>query len=122
VNNQKVRAKAHDISGRNRYDLLKSVISRYNYATKQSFFHEATALIESLICDRLESRQGELTNQPVQFDTIGRLLSKLNKIENDVDLCFTMNNSLKDWWSNRNIVTHEAAKIQQGINKTWTDS
>ncbi len=63
----------------------KLAISRYTTANEHSFFLEAAALIESLICDRLERRIGELTNKPVEFGTLGDLLKKLKKIEIDVE-------------------------------------
>jgi len=58
VSSPKIRATILDIPGINRYEIIKSAISRFNKAVEHSFFLEATALIESLICDRLESRIG----------------------------------------------------------------
>jgi hypothetical protein len=66
-------------------------MSRFNTAVEHSFYLEATALIESLISDRLEGRIGELTLAPVEFGTLGDLLKKLNNIENDEDLKYIMN-------------------------------
>lgn len=96
-------------------------ISRFNTAIEHSFFLEATALIESLICDRLESRIGELTDKSVEFGTLGDLLKKLNTIESDVELKYIMNNILYKWAGKRNVVVHQAAKIELGKKKDWNE-
>lgn len=96
-------------------------ISRFNTAIEHSFFLEATALIESLICDRLESRIGELTDKSVEFGTLGDLLKKLNTIESDVKLKYIMNNILYKWAGKRNVVVHQAAKIELGKKKDWNE-
>jgi hypothetical protein len=117
----KFRATILDIPGIDRYEIIKSAISRFNTAIEHSFFLEATALIESLICDRLESRTGELTNKSVEFGTLGDLLKKLNSIETDIELKNIMNNILYQWAGKRNIVIHQAAKIELGKKKDWND-
>ena len=101
MSNLKIRATILDIPGIVRYEIIKSVMSRFNTAIEHSFFLEATALIESLICDRLESRIGELTQDSVDFGTLGALLKKLNIIETDI-----MNKNLNQWAGKRNIVIH----------------
>jgi hypothetical protein len=121
VSNPKIRASILDIPSIEKYEIIRSAISRFNTAIEHSFFLEATALIESLICDRLESRIGELTNKPVEFGTLGKLLQELNKIENDVELMNIMNKVLYQWAEKRNIVIHQAAKIELGKMKDWND-
>jgi hypothetical protein len=117
----KIRATTLEISGTDRYSIIKSVMSRFNTAVEHSFYLEATALIESLICDRLESRIGELTLAPVKFGTLGDLLKKLNSIENDEELKYIMNHLLYQWAGKRNLVVHQAAKIELGKKKDWND-
>lgn len=117
----KIRATTLDISGTDRHSIIKSVMSRFNTAVEHSFYLEATALIESLICDRLESRIGELTLAPVEFGTLGDLLKKLNSIENDEELKYIMNHLLYQWAGKRNLVIHQAAKIELGKKKDWND-
>jgi hypothetical protein len=117
----KVRATIHDISGSERYEIIKAAISRFNTAIEHSFFLEATVLIESLICDRLESRLGELTKQPVIFSSLGQLLKQLNEIESDEVLISIMNKVLNQWAGMRNIVIHQAAKIELEKKKDWND-
>lgn len=117
----KIRATTLDISGTDRHSIIKSAMSRFNTAVEHSFYLEATALIESLICDRLESRIGELTLAPVKFGTLGDLLKKLNSIENDEELKYIMNHLLYQWAGKRNLVIHQAAKIELGKKKDWND-
>jgi hypothetical protein len=119
MSSPKIRATILDIPGIEKFEIMKSAISRFNTAIEHSFFLEATALIESLICDRLESRIGELTQKPVEFGTLGNLLNELNKIENDVVLKNIMNKVLNQWAGKRNIVIHQAAKIELDKKKDW---
>ena len=48
-------------------------------------------------------------------------MKELNKIENDVELKNIMNKILYQWAGNRNIVIHQAVKIEQGKKKDWND-
>ena len=68
MSKKKIRAAILDIPGQERNEIIKAAISRYNTAIEHSFFLEATALMESLISDRLESRLGELIKTPVSFE------------------------------------------------------
>jgi len=117
----KTRATILDIPGQEKYEIIKAAISRYNTAIEHSFFLEATALTESLISDRLESRLGELIKGPVSFDTIGNLLNSLRKIETDFVLKEIMNRQINNWCGDRNTVIHQAAKIELGKKKEWQD-
>ena len=118
----KIRATKSDISGKERHQLFKSVLSRINTALEHRFFLEAIALIESLIADRLESRLGELTNNPVPIDTLRNLLQKLGSApERDNKLCEIMNTQINDWCGQRNKALHQAAKIEVDKKKEWAD-
>lgn len=121
MSKKKIRATILDISGQERYEVIKAAISRYNTAIEHSFFLEATALMESLISDRLESRLGELKKGSVTFDTIGNLLNALRKIETDIELKEIMNKQINTWCGDRNTVIHQAAKIEIGKKKDWND-
>ncbi|MDP3945262.1 MAG: hypothetical protein Q8Q51_05155 [Lutibacter sp.] len=121
MSKSKIRATILDIPGIDRYELIKSAMSRFNTAIEHSFFLEATTLIESLISDRLESRLGELKKEPVSLDTIGNLLNALRKIEPDNVLKEIMNKQINTWCGERNKVIHQAAKIEIGKKKDWKD-
>ena len=121
MSKSKIRATILDIPGQERYEIMKAAISRYNTAIEHSFFLEATALMESLISDRLESRLGELKKEQISFDTIGNLLNALRKIETDTVLKEIMNKQINMWCGERNKVIHQAAKIGLGKKKDWKD-
>lgn len=121
MSKSKIRATTPDISGQERHAIIKAAISSYNTAIEHSFFLEATALMESLISDRLESRLGELMKTPVSFDTIGNLLNSLRKVETDAVLKEIMNKQINNWCGDRNAVIHQAAKIELGKKKEWMD-
>jgi hypothetical protein len=63
----------------------------------------------------------QLTKAPVTFNTIGHLLTALRKVEQDAHLKEIMNNQINAWCGNRNIVIHQAAKIELGKKKDWKD-
>ena len=121
MSKSKIRATILDIPGVDRHEIIKSAMSQFNIAIEHSFFLEATALIESLICDRLESRIGELKHKSVEFGSLGDLLKKLNSIETDVELKNIMNKVLNQWAGKRNIIIHQAAKIELGKKKDWNE-
>lgn len=121
MSKKKIRATILDIPGQEKYEIIKAAISRYNTAIEHTFFLEATALMESLISDRLESRLGELKKEQISFDTIGNLLNALRKIETDIVLKEIMNEQINTWCGDRNTVIHQAAKLEIGKKKDWND-
>lgn len=96
-------------------------MSQYNKAVESGFYFEATTLIESLICDRLESRLGEYTMDDVKFNTLGRLRDELIKIETDDVLRALIDLDVKKWADKRNVTVHEAAKIDVDNHRTWEE-
>ena len=118
---KRVRATINDIDGKDRFHLFKDVINNYNLAMEHGFYLEATALMESLISDRLESRLGELVKESISFSTIGRLLDRLRPIESDYELKEMMNKQIGNWCGERNKVIHRAAKIELGKQKDWEE-
>jgi hypothetical protein len=116
-----IRATINDVDGMLKYFIIKNSLDRFKQSINDGYFLEATSLIESLICDRLESRLGELTKSSVEFDTIANLVNKLCLIETDEKLLFISDNDIKNWSRNRNVVIHQSAKIEYGKNKDWND-
>lgn len=88
---------------------------------ESEFYFEATTLIESLICDCLESRIGELTKNDVKFNTLGRLRDELLKMETDGTLKALVDINVKAWADKRNTTVHEAAKIDVDNPRTWEE-
>ena len=117
----KTRATILDISSKVRYDIIRASMSQYNKAIESEFYFEATTLIESLICDRLESRLGELTKADVTFKTLGGLKKELLKMETDGTLKALVDINVKAWADKRNTTVHEAAKIDVDNPRTWEE-
>ncbi len=110
----KIRATKKDINPAIKYKLIKSVVSRFNYAIENEFYLEGVTLIESLICDRMESRIGELSKTNTFLGTIGSAFKQLRKIEND-NILIELTDKIFIWSRDRNIAIHEAVKIE--LNK-----
>lgn len=121
MRNLKTRATVFDISGKEKYEIIKSAISRFNTSMDHNFYLEATALIESLISDRLESRLSELKESNIHFDTLGNLLNELRKLEEDTVLIEIMNKQINNWSGERNKTIHQAAKIELNQKKDWNE-
>ena len=117
----KMRASIFDTSGKEKYEIIKASISRFNTAVEHNFYLEATALIESLISDRLESRLSELKKCNVNFDTLGNLLNELRTLEEDKILIELMNKQINNWSGERNKTIHQAAKIELNQKKDWNE-
>lgn len=117
----KIRATILDISGQERYEIIKAAISKFNTAVEHNFYLEATALIESLISDRLESRLSELKQCNISFDTLGNLLNQLRILEDDPILTDIMNRHINNWSGERNKTIHQAVKIQLNEKKDWDE-
>jgi len=62
-----------------------------------------------------------LTLKSVEFGTLGDLITKLNKIEPNNDLKNILTKNLNQWARKRNIVIHQAAKIELGKRKDWNE-
>ena len=65
----------------NRQAIYREAIDQYKKAIAAGFFLEATALAESLIADRMESRLSYLRGAEVAFDTLGRTSTLLSAEE-----------------------------------------
>lgn len=112
----------------NREELYRRAIRRYNTAMEQGFYFEAIAIMESIIADRMESRIGELTQEPVPFNTLGNLRDRLNgkkdefpRIETNEDLSKLYNKVVSVWAGKRNAALHQIVKISMEEPKDWTE-
>lgn len=106
---------------KNREEIYKEVIKRYNKAIEDEYYLEAICLSESLICDRLESRLGELKQTDILFDVLGPLCSKLISIETNANLKVIYKDINSNWRHRRNDAIHQAAKISIASVKVWQD-
>lgn len=124
MNSQSTRRRAVALkgssTGKQRYDLYRSVYARINQAIEQGFMLEAITLEESLISDRLESICGMLSKKDFSFRTFGTLRSRIHQLDSG-ELKILVCGELANWFKDRNKAIHEMAKIEEGDTQTWED-
>ena len=103
--------------GRQRYQIIRDAISRYNEAIKAGYYLEAITLVESLIADRLESRAIFLGLKDSAFLPLGKLCIKL---KGDALLSEVITDT-KQWAKSRNDALHALAKIKKGNNESFQE-
>lgn len=89
-------------------ELFKKAFSRIEKSILRGFHLEAIAIIESLICDRLETSITSITRESTGVKNLGPLLKRLEEypefprvLVEEIDL----------WRSHRNLVMHRMVKI-----------
>ena len=89
-------------------ELFRKAFSRIEKSISRGFHLEAIAIIESLICDRLETSITAITRESTGVKNLGPLLKKLKEcpefprvLVGEIDL----------WRSDRNLVMHRMVKI-----------
>ena len=89
-------------------ELFKRAFSRIEKSISRGFHLEAIAIIESLICDRLETSITVITGESTGAKNLGPLLKRLEQLPEfpeelvaEIDL----------WRSDRNLVMHRMVKI-----------
>lgn len=105
--------------GKARQKRYAATIDRYKESLKAGYYVEALALMESLICDRMESILNELDQTTKHsFQTTGRLAGVLKK----KNLSTEWNKIISDiynWLKVRNHAVHELAKITGDLSITF---
>lgn len=105
---------------KNRSEIYKKALKKYKVSIEQGFYIEATAICESLITDRMESRIGELCKKDVYFGNLGELKKVLvNYLETDEGLLEIYKYILDKWAPKRNKIIHQIVKISQAGKKDW---
>lgn len=118
----KTRANKNDAGvAQNRGDIYARVVEQYNKAIESRFFIEATALAESLIGDRMESRLSYLNQADVKFESLGKTRALLSAVESNANIKTLINTKVNKWVEERNKVIHRAAKISKERAKDWED-
>ena len=111
-----VRARHSEAVGLTKFQLYKKTYARIDRAISSGFHIEAVALLESIICDRLESLLTVLTEEPVNASTIGKLLDKLKKF-NAISPALEV--ELRRWNKERGLVIHQFVKITTNTETSW---
>lgn len=99
-----------------RGEFYHDIISHINKAIDAGYYLEVITLLESLICDRLESRNSYLLGKPFSFHTLGDNFHQNQKIETDEKLLELTkeNGEVAQWAKLRNESLHAMAKIAKG--------
>lgn len=106
-------SKAKSEVGKTRQQLYAHVMAQYKKAMDEHFYIEAVALMDSIVCDRLESLAANLTENEPKF--VNKNLDfLLREIPTDLipEKIKPTLEELKEWKDNRNIAIHEIAKLQ----------
>lgn len=107
-------------------------IARYQEAMKNGYYIEATALMESLISDRLDSLLGQICNGDYNDYSLGTRLSDLeacinmkkhSKLESCpgtyLDESGELVKRINEWRKKRNIAIHTMAQLDEDINRPF---
>lgn len=96
--------------------LFREAYKRIDRAIAKGFHLEAIAIVESLICDRIESTISLVTAKESYPDTLGPLLSQIRKLSVFPD---ELIRELDSWRRDRNLVMHQTVKITNSDTTDW---
>lgn len=100
-----------------REDLYHRAYSRVNKSTARGFHIEAIAILESLMCDRLENLlQAINPESKVELGSLGKLYNSVNK---EVEIPVLLLADLKQWNKARGQVIHQLVKISDVEAVNW---
>ena len=99
--------------GMARYNMIKEAMEQYKRAMDAGFYIEAIALMESAICDRLESLANiAFSPDDYSYSTIGQLVHLFRSKGKPItpELANVLD-ALSAWAKNRNNAIHEMVKL-----------
>lgn len=114
--NKLVKAPTTPYIGKAKAILFQEAFRRIDRAIAKGFHLEAIAIVESLICDRIESTISLVTTKESYPDTLGPLLSQLRKLSVFPDEII---HELDSWRRDRNLVMHQMVKITNSDTTDW---
>jgi hypothetical protein len=99
--------------------LYHRAYSRVNKAIARGFHIEAIAILESLMCDRLENLLKALhPDSKVELSSLGKLYNSVNK---EVEMPELLLADLKQWNKARSQVIHQLVKISDVDAVNWRE-
>lgn len=110
--------------GTRRRMLYESARDQIERSIQSGFYGEATALCESILADRLESRLSFLQNKNCGFQTLGKLVEALRSVEKGDETQPLRNTiaAVEVWRKLRNRALHEMVKVvADGPVADWQD-
>ena len=97
-------------------ELFRKAFSRIEISISRGFHLEAIAIIESLICDRLETSVTVLTGESTGVKNLGPLLKVLERLPEFPEVLVA---EIDLWRSDRNLVMHRMVKITSEEVFNW---
>ena len=97
-------------------ELFRKAFSRIEKSISRGFHLEAIAIIESLICDRLETSVTAITGESTGVKNLGPLLKILEKLPEFPEVLVA---EIDLWRSDRNLVMHRMVKITSEEVFNW---
>ena len=105
-------------NGKFKFELIKNARKRVDRAIKSGFHIEATALLESLIADRLESSIENKTGEIQKVQNLGPLIK--SAISHSI-ISEDFAEDIRCWSNNRAKVVHEMVKVSNENSGNWRD-
>jgi hypothetical protein len=102
--------------GRSKQKLFADAFKRVDRAISSGFHLEAIVILESLICDRLETSISVKTQISIEPGTLASLNSKCKKLE---ILTQDLYDQVDTWRMHRNLVMHQMVKITSAEDADW---
>ena len=117
--NKPTRIENSTLARNAREDLYHRAYSRVNKAIATGFHIEAIAILESLMCDRLENLlQAIHPDSRVELGSLGKLYNSVNK---EVEIPELLLADLKQWNKARGQVIHQLVKISDVEAASWRE-
>lgn len=117
VPNKPTRIENSTLARMAREDLYHRAYSRVNKAIARGFHIEAIAILESLMCDRLENLlQAINPESKVELGSLGKLYNSVSK---EIEMPELLLADLKQWNMARGQVIHQLVKISDVDAVSW---
>jgi hypothetical protein len=117
VPNRPTRIEDSALARKAREDLYRHAYSRLDKAISRGFHIEAIAILESLMCDRLENLlQAIHPDSKVELGSLGKLYNSVNK---EIAIPEPLLTDLKQWNKARSQVIHQLVKISDVDAVNW---
>jgi hypothetical protein len=119
VPNRPTRVENSALARKAREDLYHRAYSRVNKAMARGFHIEAIAILESLMCDRLEKLLQTIhPDSKVELSSLGKLY---NSVDKEVEMPEVLLADLKQWNRARGQVIHQLVKISDVDAANWRE-
>ena len=119
VSSKPTRIENSALTRKAREDLYHRAYSRVNKAIARGFHIEAIAILESLMCDRLENLLQALhPDSKVELGSLGKLY---NSVNNEIEIPESLLTGLKQWNKARGQVIHQLVKISDVDAMNWLE-